>query len=328
MNKTLLTLMAIASSLFLGAQSYTVDYFQSNYDSLENYTSLSIEMGLANGNPYYWEKELEFGFDFPFFDETHDMVILDEEAVGMFPGSEDYNLFLFGGVAYTIDVANSPDYLESDIRYEYLTKDGVAAVGVEYRNIYIEEELEEVGKNHYINFQYWFFEDGRIEIHFGDIDLDECSYYFPGQGFSFDNEDPDDEIYGPWITLNTADYSQTACFYGDYSDPIITLDNYENCGVLTSIPPIGSVIRFSLESTSGIETVSEHAFAVTAIEDMVQVNGDLTQFESLSVYDLNGRLLAQTKENQIALSNSAASILLVKIESSTEIETHKVFRMH
>src|SRR5688500_16423934 len=150
------------------SQDYTIQHFQSNYDTLVDYNSLSVELAVAGEYPYSWEKVFDFGFEFPFYGDTFSEVILDNWAVGYFPGSPEYNLHLFAAY-YTVAHFQDTSYLYSEVRYQYTSSKDVDALVIEYHNVYESWEYDDYGPNHFINFQIWFYENGVIEIHFGPI---------------------------------------------------------------------------------------------------------------------------------------------------------------
>ena len=89
-----LVFLQLALAIVCAGQSYEINHFQSNYDTIVNYNSVNIELGLAGEDPYYWDKNFDFGFEFPFFGDTFDNVFIDSDGLGSFPASSEYNLCL------------------------------------------------------------------------------------------------------------------------------------------------------------------------------------------------------------------------------------------
>jgi len=319
-----LLLLQLAFSTVCYGQAYVINHFQSSYDTITNYNSVNIELGLAGEDPYYWEKNFDFGFEFPFFGDTYSNVYMDKDAVGYFPGSEEFNLELFSG-SYMIGLILDTPYLYSEVRYISTMANNLEALVIEYHNVYV---LDEGIDDHYINFQTWFYENGVIELHFGDIDLTNCSYYFPGQGFSFDNQDPIGNIYGPWVAISNFDLGESACFFGDHSDPDILYDDDGNCGVVTSIPPEGFVVQFAPSDISAIDEYkkeTENKYQLIEQDGVVQIMGDLSEYKSCSVYDFMGRRIAYSESNEVLVGLNSSQVYIVVIESESGIETHKLF---
>jgi len=327
MKRIFLIILQIAFVFAINAQSYSINYFQSSYDTLINYNSVNIELGLAGEDPYYWEKTFDFGFDFPFYDEIFTEVNIDSDGVGYFPQSPEYNLFMFAG-SYVIGEILDTSYLFSEVRYEILTSNNLEALVLEYHNVYVDDEYDENGANHSINFQIWFYENGIIELRFGNIDLANCSYYFPGQGFSFDNQNPTGEIYGPFISINNNDISESACFFGNHLNPMTMYDDDDNCGVLTSIPPEGFVVQFSptnILSTNEIQNGTTCNFKVTQLNHgLIKIYDELNSFKSCYVYDLMGREIKQSKQNEFHINFNSTQILIFQIEGECGREVHKL----
>ncbi len=322
-----LVFLQLALAIVCAGQSYEINHFQSNYDTIVNYNSVNIELGLAGEDPYYWEKNFDFGFEFPFFGDTFDNVFIDSDGLGSFPASPEYNLYLFAGSYIIAPILDTP-YLHSEVRYASTIVNQIKALVIEYHNVFVADEYDENGENHSISFQMWLYENGTIELHFGPIDLTQCSYYFPGQGFSFDNEDPTGNIYGPWISINNNDFSESACFGGDHSNPTILYDDEANCDVLTSIPPEGYVIQFLPSNISAVETPlvkSDKLFLCTQSHGVVEIVGDEQQYKSCSVYDLMGRKIGYSTNSQFSFNTDASQLYILVIEREHGQETHRLF---
>lgn len=322
-----LILLQFSIAAVCAGQSYVINHFPSNYDTLVDYNSVNIEFGLAGEDPYFWEKNFDFGFAFPFFNDTLDQVIMDSDGVGSFPSSPEYNLYLFAG-SYTIAPILDTPYLHSEVRYASTIVNQLKALVIEYHNVFVADEYEENGENHSISFQMWFFENGTIELHFGPIDLANCTYYFPGQGYSFDNEDPSGNIYGPWVAINNNDFSESACFGGDHSNPSILYDDDDNCDVLTSIPPVGYIIQFLPSTISSVEPLaktSDNIFLCTETNGVVEIAGDERQYRSCSVYDLMGRKIRYSTNSQFSIDANASQLYILVIDREFGQETHKLF---
>ncbi len=322
-----LLFLQLALPVICAAQSYEINHFQSTYDTIIDYKSVNIELGLAGEDPYYWEKNFDFGFEFPFFSDTFDNVFIDSDGFGSFPESSEYNLNLFAGI-YTIAPILDTPYLHSEVRYTSTIVNQLKALVVEYHNVFVRYEYNKNGENHSISFQMWFYENGTIELHFGPIDLSQCSHYFPGQGYSFDNEDPVGNIYGPWTKINNNDLSESACFSGDHSNPTILYDDDANCDVLTSIPPEGYVVQFLPSNISAVEPLfpkSNNLFSCTQSNGVIEIVGDERQYISCSVYDLMGRKIGYSTNSRFSINTDASQLYILVIEREYGQETHRLF---
>ena len=308
------------------AQAYTITHFQSSYDTLPDYNSATIECLLEEGSANYWEKNFEFGFDFPYFGTPYSNFFWDSDAIAYFPNTENYNMYLFSA-SYMVGQVLDTTYLSSEVRYANTEINNTKAFVIEYHNVYNSDEYNDSGANHYLNFQAWFYENGVIEIHFGDIDLANCSYYFPGQGFSFDNLDPTDNLYGPWITISTDDYSESACIFDDHNNPTIIYDDDYSCGVLSSIPPEGFIIRFApsdISTTEGIVELKYQNYKIQTQNGIIEILGDLNKFNSCTAYDLTGRKIGYSETNMLHLISNDFQILMLVVESDYGQESHKI----
>lgn len=321
--KRLVLILALIATGNLYSQSYTINHFQSTYDTLTDYNSLALELFRAGQTPELFQEEFIFGFDFPFYDKTETSILIRYDGITYFPNSPSYNMYLFAS-DYMIAIWDTAN-LYSDFRYAYTTKDSLQALVFEYHNVYHLEELYLNGENHTINFQMWLLENGDIELHFGEIELSNCSYYFPGQGFSLDNTSPTGNIYGPWVSINNYDITKSACFGGDHSNPSIIYDDDFNCDVLTSIPPKGYVVQFKRNGNTSIEEPEKTMqYALQQNGDNILISGDMSHYQFATVYDMMGRILATSNDNSIQLANTASQILIVVIEDEKGVEKHKI----
>lgn len=327
MKRIYLSILPIVFAFACHAQAYTVNHFESSYDTLVDYKSLSLELAFAGESPYYWDHTFDLGFEFPFFGEEFTQVNMDSDAVGSFPDSPIFNLFFFAG-SYVIGEIVDTTYLFSEVRYDYVNANNLEALVIEYHNVYVSDEYDDNGANHHINFQVWFYENGTMEVHFGDIDLTNCSYYFPGQGFSFDNSDPTDELYGPWLTMSNNDFSEGACFFGDHQDPMILYDQDDQCGLVTSIPPEGFVVQFMPSNISSVhdnQSDSSCNFRVTQHGNgEIKILGGNESFKSCTVYDYMGRKIASSFQSEFSINTIHTQMLLLHIEGDCGIEVQKM----
>jgi hypothetical protein len=322
-----LVVFQLTLTVICAAQSYEINHFQSTYDTIIDYNSVNIELGVAGEDPYYWEKNFDFGFEFPFFGDTFDNVFIDSDGFGSFPESSEYNLNLFAGIYIIATILDTP-YLHSEVRYASTIVNQLNVLVIEYYNVFATYEYNKNGENHSISFQMWFYENGTIELHFGPIDLAQCTHYFPGQGFSFDNEDPVGNIYGPWMKINNNDLSESACFGGDHSNPTILYDNEANCDVLTSIPPEGYVVQFLPSNISAVEPLpnkSYNLFLCTQSNGVIEIVGDERQYKSCSVHDLMGRKIGYSTDSRFSINTDGSQLYILVIEREYGQESHMLF---
>ena len=315
-------------SLLLTAQAYTISVQTSTYDTLTEYQSLIQELIDDQEDPFSWVREFDLDFTFPYFDETYTTILLESDGTGYFPNTDEFNMFLFAGPAYVVNPPSAlTGFLPSDVRYQTLETERGAALVVEFHEVLTEDEFFENGANHVLNFQYRFFEDGTIEVHFGDIDLDQNSYYFPGQGFSFDNEDPDDNIYGPFLSITDDDIVEGACIGGDFASPEILYDQDDNCNVLTSIPPAGSVVRFLPEgAVSRVATPAATAsFAVVQDGTLLRVAHPTRRIQHLELFDLAGRACTGANRAALRTDGLTTGIYVLRILADGEAFTQRIF---
>ena len=119
-----ISLLILVTCNVANSQSYKIEYFEEKYDTLSTYTSICNENALNFIEPFFFTKMFEFGFDFPFFGKNYSAVTLDNDGVGLFEGTVQYNFYLFSGI-WHVYYWNDPDtyetasLVESDWRYSH-----------------------------------------------------------------------------------------------------------------------------------------------------------------------------------------------------------------
>ncbi len=94
----------------LQAHSYTVEMDEIPYDTLNEYTSLAHEKVLRGELPYWYEEQIDFGFEFPFFDSTLTYIILSNDCTGYIPEAQETQVIDVQGLQtnnYFINLAHS-----------------------------------------------------------------------------------------------------------------------------------------------------------------------------------------------------------------------------
>ncbi len=324
-NNIFKILVLLSFSFACNSQAYEIKYYQSNYDTLVNYNSVNLDLAFEGVYPYVWEKTFDFGFNFPFYDSTYNSVIIDSDGVGLFPGSPEYNFNLFSG-QYIIDFITDTSYLHSEVRYASIIENNFKIFIIEYHNVYNLDEFDENGTNHKINFQIRFCENGIIELHFGEIILENCSYYFPDQGFSFDNSNPSDNIYGPWVGINNNDLAKCAFFQGNHNTPELIYDRIEDIDVLTSIPPEGFIIKFiPHDISSNKENVFlAMKYSLVYKNNGFEIQGEMNDYISCEIFDITGNLIVKFYDNHYSFHRDSPKILFVRIRHKNGYEIHKI----
>jgi hypothetical protein len=259
---------------------YALESFQGEtYTELTSFQSIRL---LTNGNPF-WEYEFQLEFPFPFYDSIYTR-ILYSRSWGSFTDDQDPSLLL---MEYRWDTSKSP----SDVRFSHVMIGSQKAFVMEYNSIRIFGDPFADSLNTYLNFQYKFYEDGVIEVHFGDIHMDNSPLYSKGDGiycFSLGVIDTT-EVCGPHMGIGhplLEDYG--IGLEGAYNDYEVYPDQY---GFLTEFPPPGWVIRFkpTFISTTRIEkSFQEVVLSPNPTTDYINLPAIAT---NISIYDGTGKLV-------------------------------------
>ena len=151
-------------------QYYQVESFQDEYKEIEQYNSLLIE----NDGFRSWDKRFDLNFTFPFFDIYYDYINCFDVGICYFDDEIDYSMRLleFG---YEPDILKDSVNILSDVRYtltNWLNKK-VLIIQFTKNRLFSDPTIE--SHDSHVNFQYWFFENGTIEIHVGPSNI--CLLY-------------------------------------------------------------------------------------------------------------------------------------------------------
>jgi|GEM_PF-2283727 len=248
MKKIIVALFALilAQSVYT-QENYSVSWETSTYDTLSSYTSILYEI-LPDPYIYGEEIEIDFGFNFPFFDNYFTSVNINSNGIGYFSNSEHvYQLFAFEG-SY-LNHYNLPIF--SDWRYANETVDEMGVLKIEWRNVGIDDDIWSSNPtDHRINFQIWLFENGVIEYHFGDTDLSETPFYSEETGFVWE----DGESYGPWIGIINDDSESEVYYISGTNDSIFLITDVNSPDIFFDVPVNGQYFRFTPDEVTGIST--------------------------------------------------------------------------
>ncbi|HFA48697.1 MAG TPA: T9SS type A sorting domain-containing protein [Bacteroidetes bacterium] len=246
MKNLLLPLLLLSFFKTMAQPDYIVSWEQGDYEPLVEYSSAFAE-NLNEWGYCFWAEEasFDFGFDFPFFDVVHQSMVLGTDGYGYFLESdEDYGLLLFAGSYENFGCYTGQ--LVSDWRYQHTSVGGEEVLKIEWHKVGIDDDIESDNPSqHSISYQVWFYENGTIELHFGNLDLGLTRFYELGKGFVWE----DGEVYGPWVGINTPDESKAVYVGGLYNAPQVAT-NPDSIDVLKDLPPEGWIIRFERDMAS------------------------------------------------------------------------------
>ncbi len=203
------------------------------------------------------------------------------------------------------------------------------ALVLQYTRIRLFADPFEDSLNTYLNFQYWFYENGYIEVKFGEIHMDNTPIYAPGKGmYCFTSSEGVDttEVCGPHMGIgHPLDEENAIGLEGAYNDYEIYPDQY---GFLTEFPPSGWVIRFkpTFISTADInKSIQEVKLSPNPTIDYI----NLPSFaQNISVYDGTGKLIFNVsgESNQVDVSALPAGLYYMHFLSEGKLSAGKFIR--
>lgn len=327
MKKALLLLTYFYQSLSLCSQAYHVESFQDEYQEIEEYTSLMLE----NGGSSYWEKRFDLDFGFPFFNVNYNYINCFSGADCYFDDDVDYSMRLleFG---YECDIIQDTSYIPSDIRYAYKIKNGFKCLVVQWtKNRLISDPTIE-SHDSYVNFQYWFFENGTIEVRIGPSNISNSPVYVPGEGFYLLTQQGS-FLSGPHIAIYHPFNRDMAYIYDD----IDSLQNFQIVyhdtlpGSVSWWPPEGWVIRFNnlLVSTKDNSLQDKVHVSPNPTSEKIRISSEYT-IKSSSLYNINGTLIMQLKSEQFQemdISGFPCGTYFLRLHTDNHVVTKKIIKI-
>ena len=315
MERYALILSLIVKSIVIDAQSYTLNSYSGNYIEIETYNSMALET-LGDFN---WIYEFDFGFTFPYYSESYESMICYFTGDCLFEGTSlntiTMQLLSFG---YQFDNVISYD-IDSDVRFKQTVKDGQKALVVQFTKVKLINDFSVNEYDSHINFQWWFFEDGKIQIRFGPRNLLNSNVYVPGEGFYFINFPIDSYISGPYISLlNPNDESDLISIQNfDDENDISVLD--DSIGILRTLPPEGWVIEFEKLKVSNKEIkLPEVKVFPNPVSNVLNIELE-GKIEKLEVFNLAGAKIMQSQGSFIEVDALPKGSYVLKVHSNKTV---------
>jgi hypothetical protein len=320
--KKIIFIILLSSTSCIYSQTYTAIGFQDNYTEIDSFTSLLLERrGSTN-----WVKKFNLNFQFPFYDSLYTYITCNKRAVCFFENEPDFGIRLFTNLTYGLDT-DFKDTMNilSDIRYKLSKKYGLKALVVQFTKNRLDGDPSIIQFDSYINMQHWFYENGNIEIRFGDFNLTNSPFYVSGKGYfhrfgngSFLNLGPEVGVQHPY---NIDDQTWMYGPYDNYS--IINQGDY-----LTTLPPKGWVIRFERKpvATKDVNTYTSAIYPNPA-SDILNIKSK-EPIEQIKIYDTKGivQSLSKYEVEKIPISNLAAGLYFIEIKYKNKIEIQKFIK--
>ncbi len=242
-NLILITCFIAIADSYISAQSdeYLIESFQGEYVELGDYQSLAKR---AFGNPL-WAEELALNFQFPFYGEFYNTLIYNSDAWGYLTENQESSLSLMEfSRSYAWDIVLDSSNITSDVRIAHVLTNGIQAFVMQFTKMGFFANPEPQSDPS-MNFQLWFFENGIMEVHFGEMNMNGTPVYEPGLGFyCYTSSGGIDmsEICGPFMGIsNPMNEEDAIALSGSWDDYEVVGNLYS---VLNTLPPVGWIIRF------------------------------------------------------------------------------------
>ena len=320
--------LLIFNSTPIVAQSsgYTIESFQDEYTELTAYESMSW---LFLGDPL-WEHEFQLNFQFPFYGASYDKMIYNAEGWGMFTDDEDEALYLMDYTrGYSYDILEDSVNIPSDVRFSHVFANNMDAFVIQYTKSRFFADPFANSLDTYMNFQLWFFENGVMEVHFGEMHMDGTPIYATGKGYyCYDTSSGVDsnEVCGPHMGIsNPYNREDGIALSGSYDDYEVTSDIYDN---LTVLPPQGWIIRFKPKSVGTFDPKpSDIQIAISPNPASTFIN--IPEPGSyITLYDFSGKIMYEgiPNENKLNVSSFPPGIYFVRTASPGNSSIGKFYK--
>jgi len=308
------------------SEEYGIESFQGEYNELTEYESM---VKIFLGDPL-WEYEFELDFQFPFYGEYYDRLIYLSEAWGAVTENEDLAFFLMDfsrGYAYDnpMDTVNIP----SDVRFSHVQVKDMQAFVIQYTKNRFFADPNSDEYDTYMNFQLWFFENGVLEVHFGEMHMDENPIYSPGKGFycyTTSGGVDTSEVCGPHMSIsNPFDEEDGIAISGSFDNYAVTSDIYD---ILTFLPPEGWIIRFKPKSVG----LFEPDYRITKVS--IYPNPAISYImipepgSYVAMYDFSGKIIYEgvSTDSKLSVSAFPSGIYFVRISSGSSSSIGKFYK--
>jgi len=296
MRSLLIGIIFFATIFNLQAQ-YEFSVYTAPYTPVPNLISLNGKMTFDDP-----DFTIPFGFNFPYYGK-----VLDSLHTGLGYGSTLYDpneqsdslSFLSPFGADILDRGLDPSTFDpgpgalSTLGYSTTGAIGSRILKIEWRNIGFYGDLDDDGVSEdSANVQCWLYENGIIEMRFGESLITDATRDFDGD-------------IGPWVAIypyrDTVNHTfgDGIGLFGPPSDPLYDafLTNYS---ILDSIPPKNTVYRFTPESTGTRDILAQEQIKLLGnpVNSILAWQPNFNQkIVSLLIYDAQGKVLHRSVPN-------------------------------
>jgi hypothetical protein len=315
---------ALFLSFGIKSQSpYEIDTFTIKYDTLTNFNSIALEN--LNSNQFYlqFDREQEFGFDFPFFNEIHSKAeVIDSDGAFYFGVPGLYNIFALDFDWHLCSEPETRAFSKHDYRYVTEKEGDKNVFKLEWHDVAICHNSWDNAVRPF-NFQVWLWENGDIDVIFGKLNKSDTTIYKEGKGF-FDQEGY--PVGNVGIINSKNDY---ALFYAGLYDKPIILEGHPDSLFgdfnIKSLPHKGFVISFK-KMTSSIDGPSDDWFDLPTL-----VSGSFNfpqefKIEQVSIYDLMGRKVLTSNQHEVDISGLQNGMYIVTWSNGKIMGSHKFYK--
>lgn len=333
----LLLIFFIIADLKVTAQaSYAIDTFTTKYDTLTDYQSLVYDLFIQGEYPGLFDEDFNLGFEMPFWDAHINKLSLNQTLVGIIEGSIEFNFFLFAADWQIYDpvALNADTTFYSDYRYKRGIKNDLKYFALEFRHVSHNNFLDHQPQNEKgdFNFQTWFWENGDIEMRFGNVLSSDTTIYKEGFGLITGDENGEGQWNAGLLGFDNDTNTNGIYYVGDYQNPRIIrsalLLNEAEIKPLSTLPHEGFVIRFKYESNSSTDQEDNVVnFYPNPCNDIIFLK-DALLYDEIALHDLAGRPMPFTiQDENINISDLNPGCYIFTLMKENKIQKAKVIKL-
>ncbi len=309
----LILFLLLATPYLVSSQSYSLESFQDKYVEIEEYSSLLIDIGGFSSDQWMYRFDLEF--EFPYYDTSYSYIYAYSHNLFNFDSQSDWIIRLF-----SVFTRPKRDFdildIQSDIRYKQTISNGLKCLVLQHTNVKFVGDPSVEDHDSYLNFQQWFFEDGSIEVRFGEMNLAHSPGFVPGEGYFLFLSN--DLLIPLLVSVGIANSQKSdGVFISGTHDDFDVLDYEHVVNGLKSLPPEGWVIRIEPQP-SNVEDLSINKVQLypNPVENKLVINPVNEIPSRVEIIDLMGNVVYNRPwvSNKVNLSHLPAGMYVVRLK--------------
>lgn len=261
-------LLAMSMTALVNAQTYHFSVGNGSYTELSSPSLLSNNMPWKDG---YWT--LNLPFKVKFFEKEYTQVGVADGYVGF---ETDGVIRVFDNDL--IDAGYGSGSSQSPVSYQVFGSAPNRIIKIQWKNVHFDADP---GNSDFANFQLWFYEGGKIEMHYGASSVNNSQSY--------------DTHQGALVLIYRYSPSKFVGLENDPANPSIET-NIAGHFSLTGHPANGTVYEFNYGFGVGIvkTTASQTRVYPVPMNETLHVELPFEGLKQVQILDVTGKIVSET----------------------------------